>query len=396
MSQKQRATKRDRILELSRLGLKPAEILATMARENMPTTIGYIDRVRSIARSRGEVFPDADENAARTEAVVTGRAGPRKGKGSRSPRRLYEREVAEIAKRQGDIEYRAARNPKMVADYVLETFPRLEAHRVLWGKFERMALATGSSRVAIDEAVALMPPFMDEVATSLANKKPPPKIQDYAACALGRWVEKFVSERRGASLPHGRARTTCGTCGGTVDVYWDETNNMFFCWCAKCSEERTWSCRLCGFEMKVETVGERGYGPVCTGCGRTLVFDEPAPVHVPGSPEGWRLWELLLRSTGTSRLARAWRLVELAESNPDVFDSPDALHGHISFLFPREGGADRVVSNFFLIDYVSAEELARRRRELRQREEAKMWEREEAKMLERWERIMLIKILESL
>ena len=392
VSQKQRATKRDRILELSRLGLKPAEILATMARENMPTTAGYIDRVRSIARSRGEVFPDADENAARTEAVVTGRVGRQKGPGSRSPRRLYEREVAEVAKRQGDIEYRAARNPKMITDYVLETFPRLEAHRVLWGKFERMALATGNSRVAIDEAVALMPPFMDEVATSLANKKPPPKIQDYAASALGRWVEKFVSERRGARLPHGRPVTACGTCGSTVELYWDETRKWYFCWCAKCSEERTWSCPLCGSAMKVETVGERGYGPVCTGCGTAAAFAEPVPVHIPESQEGGRLWELLLRSVRTSQMVWAWRLVEIAESNPDVFDSPDALCNHISSLFPRKGGAERVVSNFFRTEYVNAKEREWRKMALRGIVEAG----EEAKMLERWEKIMLLKTLESL
>ena len=379
-------TKRDRTLELSRLGLKPAEILEQMARENMPTTAGYIDKVRSIAKSQGEVFPDASENAARTEAVVTGRVGPRKGKGSRSPRRLYEREVAEIARHQADIEYRAARNPRMVADYVLETFPRLEGHRVLWTKFERMASATGSRRAAIDEAVALMPPFMDEVATRLANKKPPPRIQDYAASALEKWVAKFVAEKRGAGLPHGRAGTTCGTCGSKVDVYRDGTRKEFFSWCAKCADKRTWSCSLCGSEMKVEKVGERRYGRVCTGCGRTAVFDEPTPVHVPESWEGERLWELLLRSVGTLRWSQAWRFVKSAESVRWIFDNPDALHQFISPLLSG-GGADRLVSKFFEVEYTNPAERARRMREREAQEEDKMWEL--------WEKIMLIRMLEE-
>ncbi|MDG7016399.1 MAG: hypothetical protein JRM82_03385 [Nitrososphaerota archaeon] len=392
MSQKQRVAKRDRVLELSRLGLKPPQILGQMGRENAPTTLAFIYKVRSIARSQGEVFPDMNENAARTEAVVTGRVGPQKGKGSRSPRRLYEREVAEIARHQADIEYRAAKNPRMIADYVLETFPRLEGHRVLWAKFQQMASATGSSRAAIDEAVALMPPFMDEVASRLANKEPPPRIQDYAASALERWVERFVAEKRGAGLPYGRASTTCRTCGSTVDVYRDGTKQEFFAWCAKCADDRTCSCPLCGSKMKVEKVGERGYGPVCAGCGTTALFDDPIPVHVPWSLDGGRLWELLLRSVGTSQLAQAWRLVEIAESNPDVLDNPDALCNHISSLFPREGGADRVVSNFFRINYVNAEEREWRRRALSGIVEAG----EEAKMWERWEKITLFKMLKSL
>jgi hypothetical protein len=218
-----------------------------------------------------------------------------------------------------------------------------------------------------------MPPFMDEVATSLANKKPPPKIQDYAASALEKWVEKFVAEKRAARLPHRKASTTCGACGSKVDVYRDGTRKEFFSWCAKCLDKRTWSCSLCGSEMKVEKVGERGYGPICTGCGRTLVFDEPAPVHVPESWEGERLWELLLRSVGTLRWSQAWRFVKRAESIPWIFDNPDALHLLISPLFSG-GGADRVVSKFFEFEYTNPAELARRKREREAQEEDKMWD----------------------
>ena len=88
----------------------------------------------------------------------------------------------------------------------------------------------------------------------------------------------------------------------------------------------------------------------------------------------------------------AWRLVEIAESNPDVFDSPDALHGHISSLFLGGGGADRVVSNFFRIEYVNAKEREWRKMALRGIVEAG----EGAKMWERWEKIMLFKTLKSL
>ena len=144
--------------------------------------------------------------------------------------------------------------------------------------------------------------------------------------------------------------------------------------------------------MKVETVGERGYGPVCTGCGTAAAFAEPVPVHIPESQEGGRLWELLLRSVRTSQMVWAWRLVEHAESHPYVFDSPDALCNHISSLFPRREGAERVVSNFFRTEYVNAKEREWRKMALRGIVEAG----EGAKMWERWEKIMLFKMLKSL
>ena len=62
--------KRERILELSRLGMEPNQILAQMAKEGMGTTPGRIYKVRSQAKAQGEVFPHSDENPARTEAVA--------------------------------------------------------------------------------------------------------------------------------------------------------------------------------------------------------------------------------------------------------------------------------------------------------------------------------------